>query len=114
MPVTRWSDHIAIVEFGDEPQFSEDIGAFARLLEDEQGLEPSAVFDFSRVTYLNSSNMASLLKLRKRLGSSGRQLRLCAVNDPVWGLFMTASLDKLFEFVPDVSTALASIQLKAS
>ncbi len=112
MPVERWSDHISIVEFGDEPQFSEDASAFSRMLDSNEGLEPSAVFDLSRLTYLNSSNMAALLTLRKRLLASGRQLRLCGVNDPVWGLFMTAGLDKLFQFVPDVATALASIQLK--
>jgi anti-anti-sigma factor len=113
MPIDRWSDHIAIVELGDEPQFSDDLTALSRLLDDEQGLEPSVVLDFSRVTYLNSSNMAAMLKVRKRLMTSHRQLRICAVNDPVWGLFMTAGFDKLFVFVPDIATALASIQMKA-
>jgi anti-anti-sigma factor len=113
MPIDRWSDHIAIVELGDEPQFSDDLTALSRLLDDEQGLEPSVVLDFSRVTYLNSSNMAAMLKVRKRLVTSHRQLRVCAVNDPVWGLFMTAGFDKLFVFVPDIATALASIQMKA-
>lgn len=112
MPVNRWSDDIAIVEFGDEPQFSEDIAAFTRLLSDEKGLEPSAVFDLSGVTYLNSSNIAQLLKLRKQLHAAGRQLRIAGVTDSVWGLLMTAGLDKLFSFLPDTSTALASLQLQ--
>ena len=112
MPVNRWSDDIAIVEFGDEPQFSEDIAAFTRLLSDEKGLEPSAVFEMGEVTYLNSSNIAQLLKLRKQLHTAGRQLRISGVTDSVWGLLMTAGLDKLFSFTPDTATALASLQLQ--
>ena len=113
MPVQRWSDQIAIVQFGDEPQFSEDCANFSRLLEDHQGLEPSAVFDLANVSYLNSSNVAKLLHLRKRVLASGRQLRLCSVQDPVWGLLMVSGLDKLFQCTPDVATALASIQIDA-
>lgn len=112
MPVNRWSDDIAIVEFGDEPQFSEDIAAFTRLLADEKGLEPSAVFDMAGVTYLNSSNIAQLLKLRKHLHTAGRQLRIAGVTDPLWGLLITSGLDKIFAFTPDTATALASLQLQ--
>ncbi len=112
MPIQRWSDHIAIVEFGDEPQFSEDAANFARMLDDEQGLEPCAVFDFRRVSYLNSTNIAQMLQLRKRLLAGGKTLRLCSVRDKVWGLLMVAGLDKLFECTPDVATALASLQLE--
>lgn len=113
MPIHRWSDQIAIVEFGDEPQFSEDAASFARLLDDERGLEPCAVFDLARVSYLNSSNIAQLLKLRRRVVGVGRSIRICSIPDPVWGLIMTAGLDKIFECTPDVATALTSIQLEA-
>jgi anti-anti-sigma factor len=112
MPLQRWSDHIAIVEFGDEPQFSEDAANFARLLDDERGLEPSAVFDLGRVSYLNSSNVAQLLRLRRRLTDAGREVRICSLSNPVWGVFMIAGLDKIFRFTPDVATALASIQIE--
>jgi anti-anti-sigma factor len=113
MPVHRWSDQIAIVQFGDEPQFSEDCAGLARLLQDHQGLEPSVVFDLANVSYLNSSNVARLLQLRKRLVGAGRQVRICSVRDQVWGLLMVSGLDKLFQFTPDVATALASIQIEA-
>lgn len=112
MPIHRWSDQIAIVEFGDEPQFSDDIAAFSRLLEDEQGLEPSAVFDLSNVSYLNSSNMAQLLRLRKRLTNVGKSVRICGVRDTVWSVLMLAGLDKLFRCTPDVATSLASLQIE--
>jgi anti-anti-sigma factor len=112
MPVQRWSDEIAIVEFGDEPQFSEDAAAIWRLLDDEQGLEPSVVLDMTRVSYLNSSNIAQLLRLRKRLASVGRSMRICGVRDTVWSVLMLAGLDKLFQCTPDVATSLASIQIE--
>lgn len=111
MPIHRWSEQIAIVEFGDEPQFSEDAANFRRLLQDEQGLEPSAVFDLSRVSYLNSMNVAQLIQLRNQLMGAGRKLRVCSVDDKVWGVMMLARLDSMFEFAPDVATALTSIQL---
>jgi anti-anti-sigma factor len=112
MPIHRWSDRIAIVQFGDEPQFSEDATSVERLLDSEEGLEPDVVFDLGGVSHLNSSNMAQMLKLRKRLARVGRSVRLCSVRDSVWGVLMTAGLDKLFHCAPDVATALASLQLE--
>lgn len=112
MPIHRWSERIAIVQFGDEPQFSEDAASFARMLDDEEGLEPDAVFDLASVSHLNSVNLAQMIKLRKRLGRAGRSVRVCSVQDPVWGVLMLSGLDKIFHCAPDVATALASLQLE--
>jgi anti-anti-sigma factor len=67
----------------------------------------------NRVTYLNSSNLAQLLKVRKKLSSAGRKLRVCTVNDAVWSVLMTTGLDQVFSFNDDVSMSLASIQMEA-
>jgi hypothetical protein len=40
-----------------------------------------------------------------------RRLVLCEINTNVWGLFLVTGLDKIFEFVDNVSTALATVQL---
>ena len=32
-------------------------------------------------------------------------------NDIIWAVFMTTGLDKVFEFTPDVPTALAKLQM---
>ena len=69
------------------------------------------MLNFPGVNYLNSSNIAKLLKLRKRLLNKGQKLVLCGINTNVWGLFLVTGLDKVFEFAESVATGLASVQL---
>jgi anti-anti-sigma regulatory factor len=52
-----------------------------------------------------------MLRVRKRVLQQKRRLFICAVNDRVWSIFMTAGLDDVFETSAEVSTALASVQL---
>ena len=69
------------------------------------------VLYFSGVNYVNSSNIAKLLKLRKRVLINRRRLVFCEINTNVWGLFLVTGLDKVFEFAETVSTGLAAVQL---
>ncbi|HMN96964.1 MAG TPA: STAS domain-containing protein [Phycisphaerales bacterium] len=110
MPINDWSDEIAIAELSDEPAFSEDVAALMRRFEGD-GRPADVVLDLRAVTYLNSSNIAQLLRLRKKVTSAGRRMRICAVPDSVWGVMMVTGLEKIFEFTDDVATALASLQL---
>jgi len=111
MSIEEWSDDITIAEIGDEPAFSEDMTALMQKLDDRGEVVPDVVLNLSTVTYLNSSNIAQMLRLRKRLNSSGRHMRICAVGDQVWGVLMITGLDKIFDFTDDVTTALASLQI---
>jgi anti-anti-sigma factor len=112
MPLNDWSDSIVIAELSDEPAFSEDLDALqARLEGGEDGDAPDVILDMRGVTYLNSSNIAQLLRLRKRLIMSGRRLRICSANDSVWSVMLTTGLDTVFNFTEDVSTSLASLQI---
>ena len=114
MPLNRWSDNILIAEFGDEPAFSEDIDALFRQLNDDEAPTPHVVVDMRGVTYLNSSNITQLLKLRKHLLSRDARLRVCSVNDAIWSVLLITGLDKLFDFTDDVSTSIASLQIELS
>ncbi|MBK8267089.1 MAG: STAS domain-containing protein [Planctomycetes bacterium] len=76
------------------------------------------VLDFANVNYLNSSNIAKLLKLRKHdrhgNGKPLGKLRLCAIKHRVWGVFLSVTgLDKIFDFCDNVPSGLASVQLEA-
>lgn len=108
MPIEQWSDQILLLNLGDEPQFSDDLYQVAEQL-DQQDYD--VVMNFADVTQVNSTSLGELLKLRQRLVVSGGRLRICSVSDSIWGVLMTTSLDKVFQFAPDVPSALASLQL---
>src|SRR5687767_13340494 len=86
MPLNDWSDSIVIAELSDEPAFSEDLDALQARLEQDalDGSVPDVILDMRGVTYLNSSNIAQLLRLRKKLILTNRRLRICSANDAVW------------------------------
>lgn len=116
MSLNEWSDEIVIAETGEEPAFSEDMSGLMSIVDDaERGDRemPDVVVNLSEVQYLNSSNIAQLLRLRKRLGAGGGKLRVCSVGSQVWGVILVTGLDKLFEFYDDLATAIASLQLES-
>ncbi len=111
MSIQHWSENILVVELQDDPTFADDLVALFE--EQEARKDFDIVCDLSGVNYLNSSNIAKLLKLRKTLISNKRKLVLCGINTSVWGLFLVTGLDKVFEFADNVATGLASVQIAA-
>ncbi len=109
---TEWSDNIVIAELSDEPALSEELTNILQRCEGVQDKVPHVVLNFAGVSYVNSSNLAQLLKLRKHLEAAKRQLRICSVCDEVWSVLMVTGLDKVFRFAPDPLTALAGLQLE--
>lgn len=109
MPIEHWSDNILVVDLQDDPAFSDDVTALIE--QSEGGATEAVILDFRSVTYVNSSNIAKLLKLRKKLLTERRRLVLCEINTNVWGLFLVTGLDKVFEFADNVAVALTSLQL---
>jgi anti-anti-sigma factor len=109
MPLQKWSENILVVDLQNEPQFSDDMNALFDSLEQADKLD--VVLNFAEVTYVNSSNIAKMLKLRKTVLSNGARLVLCSVNTHVWGVFLVTGLDKIFEFADDLVSSLAGLQL---
>ena len=108
MSIQNWSENITVAELSDDPQFTDELNA----LTDRLGQEPvDVVLNFAAVSFINSSNVAKLLRIRKAVLSVRRKLVLCCVNTQVWGVFLVTGLDKIFEFTNDISTALATLQL---
>ena len=108
MAIQNWSDEIIVVELADDPQFTDELTAVTDALEAEP---KHVVLNLAAVGFINSSNVAKLLRLRKTVSQKQRKLVLCEVNTQVWGVFLVTGLDKIFEFTSDISTALASLQL---
>ena len=111
----EWSEGIVYCDLGDEPEFSEDISALIDMLK-KRSIEkiPHVVLNFGGVAYLNSTHIASLLRIRKRTTEGGKQLVLAAMNDEVWSIMRLTGLNKIFEFAPDMMTALARVQLNSA
>lgn len=110
---TDWSEDIVISDLADEPAFSEDLSSIIERVGPGSKHVPHVVLNMADVTYLNSSNLAQLLKLRKALAERGRLLKLCSVAEEVVSLFAITGLDKVFRFAPDPMTALAGIQIES-
>ena len=111
MAIQDWSDNIAVVDLQDDPQFTEDLNALIEHIESHTDID--VVLNFTAITFLNSSNIAKLLKLRKIVMiNNHRKLRLCGISTHVWGVFLVTGLDKIFDFADDVATGLASLQLE--
>lgn len=110
MPIQNWSENVLLVELADDPQFTDDLTALLETVESDT--EVDVVLNFQNVNFLNSSNIAKLLKLRKyQVVNNQRKLKLCAINTHVWGVFLVTGLDKIFEVYDDVASGLASLSL---
>ena len=108
MAIQDWSDDIVVAELADDPQFTDDLDALLEKLEDKPA---GVVLNFAAVGFVNSSNIAKLLRLRKHMMAQSRKLVLCDVNTQVWGVFLVTGLDRIFSFTKDIATALATVQL---
>ncbi|MCA9275879.1 MAG: STAS domain-containing protein [Phycisphaerales bacterium] len=108
-----WSDNIVIANLADEPALSDELSMICERVETagERDPIPHAVLDFHEVSYVNSSNIAQLLRLRKNLDARNRQLILAGVSDEVMSVLVVTGLNKVFTFTPDMLTAIASIQI---
>ncbi len=106
-----WSDEIAIANLADEPALSDELSAVIEKVE-TLGDPPHVVLDFHGVSYINSSNIAQLLRARKVLDAKQRQLVLCSLGDDVFSVMVVSGLEKLFRFAPDTLTAIASVQIE--
>jgi anti-anti-sigma factor len=100
-----------VVELADDPAFSDETTVLSEMLAERQA---HVVMNLAEVSFLNSSNIAKLLRLRKQMTGSSRRLILCSIGNLVWSEFTVTGLDKIFEFSNDITTALATLQLDGS
>lgn len=109
MSIENWSENITVVELQDDPAFTDDVAALSEQLDGRNDVH--VVLNFAGVNYVNSSNIAGLLSLRKRLSANQRRLVLCGIEPTIWGIFLVTGLDKVFEFADNLAMGLASVQI---
>jgi len=109
MAIQDWSDDVILAEVASDPDFTDELNVMV----DRLGTNPkNAVINFSKVKYLNSSNISLLLKLRKIMLDGKRRLLLCEIPVQVWGVFLLTGLDAIFDVAEDTASALTSLQMK--
>ncbi len=70
--------------------------------------EPKIIVNFSKVTYVDSSGLATLVEILKNMRSYGGRIKLTNLSPKVKSLFEITKLDKLFEILQDEAEALAN------
>ncbi len=64
------------------------------------------IIDFSKVPYIDSSGLATLIELFQRLKKSNANLRICSLSEKVKNIFEITKLHKLFDICDDQESAL--------
>lgn len=104
MPIDSRDDRVIVARLGDDPIYTADIDAVSRL---SAASKPATIaLDFGNVRYINSSNLAQLLRLRKTLIEEHGRIVLCALTPQVVSVFHSTALDKVFIITPDLESAL--------
>jgi anti-sigma B factor antagonist len=68
------------------------------------------VVDLEKVTYIDSSGLATLVEMLKKTKSQGGSLSLAGLSEKVRSLFEITKLDKLFLILPTQQEAVSRIK----
>ena len=69
---------------------------------------PRIVINLSKVTYVDSSGLATLVEMLKNMKSYGGRMRLACMSPKIKSLFEITKLEKLFEIMADEETAISN------
>lgn len=103
-------DKMILVDLPCEPALGEELERIHDLV--RNGNDCDVVLDFENVDMLNSSHLASLLRLRQQLREHGHRLVLCSISDAVRGILAVTALTRVFEIVQDRSKVPAVVQTR--
>ena len=109
MPIQQWSDQILVVELGNDPQFTDELNSLTERLERDPPAD--VVLNMGGVSFVNSSNIAKLLRVRKAVIAVERRVFLTGISTQVWGILLVTGLDKIFNVADDTASALTSLQM---
>lgn len=68
----------------------------------------SFLLDLEKVSYIDSSGLAALVKFYKEVRTKGGTLALCSVQRDAMKIFQLTRLDKIFTIFPDQTAAKAA------
>lgn len=70
---------------------------------------PRILLDFSGVTYVDSSGLATMIETLQRIQSYGGKLAMFGLRESVRNIFEIARLDQIFTIFPDEASAVAGV-----
>ena len=108
-PVTgvRWQEKVAIVDVAGDIDLNRSLDFQKALLSVLEDGPHRIIVNLSGVPYMDSSGVASLVKLLSRTRKSGCQLSLVGLTTRVKSLFEITRLDVVFNISPTEKDALA-------
>ena len=107
MAIQNWSNGTLLVDLPGESQTQEELEEVVRLVQERRASD--VVMDFTAVTILNSTCLATLVQLRKQLLSQGRRLVLCGLGRLTHGILSVTGLTEIFDIQADRFDALAAV-----
>ena len=111
MSISEWSEIVTIGDLRDGPTLSDDLTELIDRIKSSGQTSPGMVLNFAHVSYLDSSNLAQLLDLRKNLLDRGAGLRLCELSEALCDLLHITGLERLFTIDDTTTTSLAMINM---
>ena len=70
---------------------------------------PKIVIEMTKVTYVDSSGLATLVGILKNMRSYGGKMRLAGMSPKIKSLFEITKLDKLFEIMASEEEAITGL-----
>ncbi|MFW6133616.1 MAG: STAS domain-containing protein [Planctomycetota bacterium] len=103
-PITyvRWQGTTCIARAGGDITVERTAGLQDDLLGLVGERPERLVVDFRAVAFIDSSGMASLVKVLSRARKEGVELVLAGMNDRIRGVFEIARLDRIFHIADEV------------
>ncbi len=90
------------IDFNNSPELRK---SFIKLIENQAR---KIILDLEKVSYIDSSGLATLVEVVQKLKGSNGQLKLVNLQEKVRGVFEITKLEKLFEIYPQVQQAIES------
>src|SRR4030042_135700 len=69
---------------------------------------PKIVINLAKVTYVDSSGLATLVEMLKNMRVYGGRMRLTSMSHKIKSLFEITKLEKLFEIIEDEAEAIGT------
>lgn len=74
--------------------------------------ENRIILNFSELSYLSSAGMRLLIRVTKKVKSSGGKLIVCSIPSPLLDVFKMSGVDHVIEFANDEEEALKNFSFK--